>query len=141
MNVPLAKIRGTKFREDLVERSFAGRRGSRCAALDDRLANAIKLFPRELPTGVIMGSAVIEKVTPGEMGTKGMFHRHLADVQRVNNFRKPGEVIRSRCGLVPSDSAAAQIRQSLVTPDRISCKDVDTHFLHARTSARVSAFT
>jgi hypothetical protein len=30
------------------------------------LANAMKMFPMDLPTGVIVGSAVIDKVTPGD---------------------------------------------------------------------------
>ncbi len=53
------------------------------------LANALRLFPGELPTGVIVGSAVIEKVTPGEGSTAGYFHWHLADVQRLKTPRKP----------------------------------------------------
>ena len=32
------------------------------AAVDDPTANGLRLFPEELPTGVIVGSAVIEKV-------------------------------------------------------------------------------
>ena len=39
----------------------------------------------ELPTGVIVGSAVIEKVTPGVAG----FEWHLTDVERAETFRKP----------------------------------------------------
>jgi hypothetical protein len=53
------------------------------------LANALRLFPHELPTGVIVGSAVIEKVTPGEGASAGMFHWHLADIERAKKFRKP----------------------------------------------------
>ncbi len=32
------------------------------------LANGLRLFPHELPTGVIVGSAVIEKITPRDDG-------------------------------------------------------------------------
>jgi len=53
------------------------------------LAAALRLFPGELPTGVIVGSAVIEKVTPGEANTAGFYHWHLADVQRAKTLRKP----------------------------------------------------
>jgi hypothetical protein len=41
----------------------------------------------KLPTGVIVGSAVIEKVTPGEDG--GLFHWHLSNVEREKTLRKP----------------------------------------------------
>lgn len=65
---------------------------------------------RDLPTGVIVGSAVIKKVTPppgiealarpalspspgvsSEGGgiTDGLYRWHLADVQRASTFRKP----------------------------------------------------
>src|SRR5687767_13883332 len=40
----------------------------------------------KLPTGVIVGSAMIEKVT---QGPGDLFHWHLGDVQRVEHFRKP----------------------------------------------------
>jgi len=55
------------------------------------LANGMKLFPAELPTGVIVGSAVIEKVTPGDasLGSGGMWCWHLADVRRETTPRKP----------------------------------------------------
>ena len=54
------------------------------------LANALKLFPHGvltagLPTGVIVGTAVIEKVTEGIGG----FEWHLGDVERVKTLRKP----------------------------------------------------
>ncbi len=39
-----------------------------------------------LPTGVIVGSAVIEQVTPRD---DGMFQWHLGDVERTKSFRKP----------------------------------------------------
>ena len=49
-----------------------------------------------LPTGVIVGSAVIEKVTriehphPNPLPEgEGMYAWHLADVQRARKFRKP----------------------------------------------------
>lgn len=65
---------------------------------------------RDLPTGVIVGSAVIEKVTPprgiealprpapsgprgGSSGgrgvTDGLYRWHLADIQRASTLRKP----------------------------------------------------
>ena len=43
-----------------------------------------------LPTGVIVGSAVIERVTPPDPGDAGaLFRWHLADVKRAKKFRKP----------------------------------------------------
>jgi hypothetical protein len=83
------------------------------------LANALRLFPRELPTGVIVGSAVIEKVVEVSSGQSAyptrrgewpvaspsggsgtvlatgnsqlatLYEWHLADVQRAARFRKP----------------------------------------------------
>ncbi len=52
------------------------------------LAEQVKLIEPGalLPTGVIVGSAVIEKVSPRE---DGMFQWHLADVERAKRFRKP----------------------------------------------------
>ncbi len=44
------------------------------------------LMFKDLPTGVIVGSAVIEQVTPRD---DGMFQWHLADVERVKRVRKP----------------------------------------------------
>ena len=40
----------------------------------------------ELPKGVIVGSAVIERV---ELGDDGFYHWHLADVERARTLRKP----------------------------------------------------
>ena len=40
----------------------------------------------KLPTGVIVGSALIERVT---QGPDDLFHWHLGDVQRVEHLRKP----------------------------------------------------
>jgi hypothetical protein len=43
-----------------------------------------------LPTGVIVGSAVIEKVTPPDPSeVSGLFRWHLAGVERADTFRKP----------------------------------------------------
>ena len=43
-----------------------------------------------LPMGVIVGSAVIEKVTPPDAGDAGaLFRWHLVDVQRARKLRKP----------------------------------------------------
>jgi hypothetical protein len=52
------------------------------------LAEAIKLFGPDvqLPTGVIVGSAVIERVSPRE---DGMWQWHLADVERAKRLRRP----------------------------------------------------
>ena len=44
------------------------------------------LIMGKLPTGVIVGSAVIERVSPA---ANGMWNWHLSDVQRVDSFRKP----------------------------------------------------
>jgi hypothetical protein len=49
------------------------------------LADALRLFPHELPTGVIVGSAVIERVTEAD----SMYHWHLTDVERAKRLRKP----------------------------------------------------
>ena len=51
------------------------------------LAEQIKLIPAdlELPTGVIVGSAVIEKVSRVD----SMYRWHLADVERAETLRKP----------------------------------------------------
>ncbi|MGH7214125.1 MAG: ASCH domain-containing protein [Tepidisphaeraceae bacterium] len=61
------------------------------------LAEQVKLIEpgATLPTGVIVGSAVIEKVTavestggdPSEAGP--LFRWHLVDVERTKRFRKP----------------------------------------------------
>ena len=55
------------------------------------LANALRLFPSELPRGRIVGSAVIEKVTPGDAasGTAAMWCWHLTAVRRSTRLRKP----------------------------------------------------
>lgn len=39
----------------------------------------------DLPTGVIFGSAVIDKVTPGD----GIYEWHLSGVERTAHLRKP----------------------------------------------------
>jgi hypothetical protein len=49
------------------------------------LAEGLRLFPHELPTGVIVGSAVIEKVTRVD----GLYGWHLADVKRLSVTKKP----------------------------------------------------
>lgn len=55
------------------------------------LANGLRLFPHELPTGVIVGSAVIEKVSrmQSPSGEDGMYQWHLAGVKRAKRLRKP----------------------------------------------------
>jgi hypothetical protein len=50
------------------------------------LANGLRLFPGDLPTGVIVGSAVIEQVTRRD---DGMYQWHLAAVVRAKRLRKP----------------------------------------------------
>ncbi len=49
------------------------------------------LIFNDLPTRVIVGSAVIEKVSRLESfgGDDGMFQWHLADVERAKKLRKP----------------------------------------------------
>jgi hypothetical protein len=60
------------------------------------LAETVKLIEPELlrgamlPMGVIVGSAVIERVTPPDPSDTGaLLHWHLADVKRAKKFRKP----------------------------------------------------
>src|SRR4051794_7512812 len=61
------------------------------------MANAVKLFPYELPTGVIVGSAVIEKVDCCELAVGGekqgqlttMYQWHLTEVERATELVKP----------------------------------------------------
>jgi len=59
------------------------------------LAEQVKLIEPEmlagaLPSGVIVGSAVIERVSPPDPADPaGMFRWHLADVQRALRLRKP----------------------------------------------------
>lgn len=50
------------------------------------LANGLRLFGRDLPTGVIVGSAVITAVTRRH---DGMYEWRLADVRRAKRLRKP----------------------------------------------------
>lgn len=50
------------------------------------LAEALILSGDPLPRGVIVGSAVIETVTPGDAGG---FQWHLAGVERAPDLRKP----------------------------------------------------
>jgi hypothetical protein len=59
------------------------------------LAEQVKMIEAELltaglPTGVIVGSAVIERVTPPDPGdTAALFRWHLINVERAKRFRKP----------------------------------------------------
>lgn len=58
------------------------------------LANGLRLFPYELPCGVIVGSAVIKSCRPHERGAlregvSPLYEWHLADVQRLTHPRKP----------------------------------------------------
>ena len=56
------------------------------------LAEQVKLIEAGaiLPTGVIVGSAVIERVTPPDPSDAGaLFRWHLTDVERAKKSRKP----------------------------------------------------
>ena len=50
------------------------------------LANGLTLFPHALPTGVILGSAIIENVSQRD---DGMWQWHLAGVERLQTPRRP----------------------------------------------------
>ena len=50
------------------------------------LAAGLRLFPGDLPTGVVVGSAVIERVTRRD---DGWYEWHLADVTRAKRLRRP----------------------------------------------------
>ncbi len=51
------------------------------------LAEALRILPADLPRGVIVGSAVIEKVTQGD----NFYEWHLGEVERAKTLRKPKE--------------------------------------------------
>jgi hypothetical protein len=54
------------------------------------LANALRLFPHELPKGVIVGSAVISKVVePSDEKRHPYYEWHLTDVKRAATLREP----------------------------------------------------
>ncbi len=55
------------------------------------LATALRLFKDELPTGLIVGSAVIDKVSPAgtDKSLEGMYRWHLSGVERAARPRKP----------------------------------------------------
>ena len=57
------------------------------------LANHLELFDEELPTGVIVGSAVIEKVVPFRrsplINHRPPFEWHLISIERARTLRKP----------------------------------------------------
>ncbi|MFT3786176.1 MAG: hypothetical protein QM770_08420 [Tepidisphaeraceae bacterium] len=53
------------------------------------LANALRLFTHELPTGMIVGSAVIERVEAGDDSTGGLWRWHLTDVKALSKPRLP----------------------------------------------------
>ncbi len=65
----------------MVERPGDARRWS--AGVD---AGAGERVAAELPTGVIVGSAVIENFSQRD---DGMWQWHLVDVERAKTFRKP----------------------------------------------------
>jgi hypothetical protein len=56
------------------------------------LAEQVKMIEAGvlLPTGVIVGSAIIQKVTPPDPADAGaLFRWHLVDARRAKRFRKP----------------------------------------------------
>ena len=55
------------------------------------LATAMELFEEKLPTGVIVGSAVIERVSPHapRVNHQPFYQWHLSQVERVTRLRKP----------------------------------------------------
>lgn len=67
------------------------------------LADGLRLFPHELPTGVIVGTAVIERCEPADASGQlavnelaaspcppiALYKWHLVDVQRARRLRKP----------------------------------------------------
>jgi hypothetical protein len=59
------------------------------------LAAMLKIFPLEdladLPRGVIVGTAVIDRVTPPADPSNGeMYQWHLKDIRRAKTLRRPG---------------------------------------------------
>ena len=50
------------------------------------LAEGLRLLPRDLPTGVLVGTATIARVTAR---ADGMYAWHLADVERIAKYRTP----------------------------------------------------
>ena len=50
------------------------------------MAKGLELFPGDLPTGVLVGAATIEKV---EQRGDGMYAWHLSDVERLSEMLKP----------------------------------------------------
>ena len=59
---------------------------SRPTRIVGELTNGLALFPKDLPTGVIVETARIERV---EARAKGTFAWHLTDVGRLSNYRNP----------------------------------------------------
>jgi len=53
------------------------------------IASAMRVFPMDLPTGVIVGSAVIDRVTRDEESAGGLYRWHLTGVERAKRLRKP----------------------------------------------------
>jgi hypothetical protein len=53
------------------------------------MANALRLFPHELPTGVIVGSAVIERVSLHAPHHQPLYQWHLTGVERAGRMRRP----------------------------------------------------
>ena len=50
------------------------------------LAEGLRLLPRDLPTGVIVGSAIVGRVEPR---ADGMYAWHLVGVERATTLRRP----------------------------------------------------
>ena len=61
---------------------YASRKWAGMDALDNCAAH---MSPDELPTGVIVGSAIISDCTKGEQ----YYEWHLTDVERLDELRKP----------------------------------------------------
>lgn len=57
------------------------------------LADGLKLYPELLPRGLIVGSAVIDRVTPWDaddgLGYEGLWRWHLRDVERCDKPVRP----------------------------------------------------
>src|SRR5262245_45423562 len=58
------------------------------------LANALRLFDLELPTGMIVGSAMISRCTPPAAAddkrlTTDLYQWHLTDVERLSRPKRP----------------------------------------------------
>jgi hypothetical protein len=57
------------------------------------VADGLKLFPESLPRGLIVGSAVIDRVSPWDaadgLGYEGLWRWHLRDIERCDRPMRP----------------------------------------------------